>query len=111
MDVELLYFDGCPNWRVADRHLDSLAAELGGVTVKHYTVDTTEEALRVGFRGSPTILVNGVDPFATPTDPRGGLSCRVYQTPNGPAGSPTIEQLREALIAPMNAESPSSAEA
>jgi hypothetical protein len=99
MDVELLYFDECPNWRVADRHLASLGIELGGVTVKHVTVETPEDALRVGFRGSPTILVNGVDLFATEADPVGGLSCRIYETPDGPAGSPTIEQLREALTA------------
>ena len=91
MDVELLYFDECPIWRVADRHLGSLAAELGGVTVTHHTVDTPEEAERVGFRGSPTILVNGLDPFAATSDPVGGLSCRVYETPHGPAASPTIE--------------------
>lgn len=96
-DVELLYFDDCPNWRVAERHLGALAAELGHVAVRHRTIDTLEEAERVGFRGSPTVLVNGVDPFATASDPVGGLSCRVYQTPGGPAGSPTIEQLREAL--------------
>ena len=44
-------------------------------------------------------LVNGVDPFATDADPVGGLSCRVYQTPGGPAGSPTLDQLREVLTA------------
>ncbi len=26
-----------------------------------------------------------------------GLSCRIYQTPDGPAGSPTLDQLRAAL--------------
>ncbi len=26
-----------------------------------------------------------------------GLSCRMYSTPDGPAGSPTIDQLREKL--------------
>ena len=82
---------------MADRHLESLAVELGGITVKYHTVDTPEEAQRVGFRGSPTILVDGLDPFAAAADPIGGLSCRVYETPHGPAGSPTIDQLREAL--------------
>ena len=28
MDVTLLYFDDCPNWRVADDHLRTLAAEI-----------------------------------------------------------------------------------
>jgi len=26
-----------------------------------------------------------------------GLSCRIYQTPDGAAGSPTLQQLRELM--------------
>jgi len=40
--------------------------------------------------------VDGVDIFADADAPV-GLSCRVYQTPDGPAGSPTLEQLRAAM--------------
>ena len=97
MDADLLYFDDCPNWQVAERHLKSLAAERGDLAIRHHIVDTVDEAERVGFRGSPTILLNGVDPFAGELDLVGALSCRVYQTPAGLAGSPTIEQLRDAL--------------
>jgi len=46
MKVTVLYFDDCPNWKVAD-------------------------------------------PI--------GLSCRVHQTPDGPAGTPTPSQLGEVL--------------
>ncbi|WP_040493594.1 hypothetical protein, partial [Ilumatobacter nonamiensis] len=59
-------------------------------------VDTPEEAERTRFRGSPSILVDGVDPF-TDADAPVGLSCRMYQTPDGLAGSPTLDQLREVL--------------
>ena len=55
-----------------------------------------EEADRVGFRGSPSVLIDGTDPFSDPDAPV-GLSCRVYSTPDGLAGSPTLEQLRTAL--------------
>lgn len=96
IDVTLLYFDGCPHWLEADARLRVLADELPGVHLSRHVVDTPEEAERVRFRGSPSILVDGVDPFAEIDDPV-GLSCRVYQTPDGPAGSPTLEQLREAL--------------
>ena len=61
-------------------------------------VSGPEEADAARFRGSPTILVNGRDPFAG-GDQTFGLSCRLYQTPHGPAGSPTIDQLRGALDA------------
>jgi hypothetical protein len=96
MDVTLLYFDDCPNWMQAAGRLDTLAAEIADVTVSHRLVDTSEEAERVGFHGSPSILIDGVDAFA-PRDAPVGLSCRMYQTPDGPAGSPTLEQLRIAL--------------
>lgn len=97
MDAELLYFDDCPNWQVAELHLKTLASERGDLVVRRHIVDTIEEAERVGFRGSPTILLNGVDPFAGESDVVGVLSCRVYQTPSGLAGSPTIEQLRDVV--------------
>jgi hypothetical protein len=29
MDVELLYFDGCPHWKIADARLQQVAGELG----------------------------------------------------------------------------------
>lgn len=96
MDISLLYFDGCPSWKIADERLAALAAERPGLTVSRRLVDTNEEAERVGFHGSPSILVDGVDAFAEPGDGV-GLSCRVYRTPDGPAGAPTIEQLRVAL--------------
>jgi hypothetical protein len=63
-------------------------------------VETPEEAERLAFRGSPTILVNGVDPFAEPGTPI-GLACRVYRTPAGGDGAPTLSQLTEALEAAM----------
>ena len=96
MDVTLLYFDDCPNWKVTDEHLTRLAPEFPEVSVTHRLVETPEDAERFGFRGSPSVLVDGKDLFADPHAPV-GLTCRLYETPDGPAGSPTFEQLREAL--------------
>ncbi len=95
MDVTLLYFDGCPSWRIAEERLAAVAAERG-LTVTRRRVETAEQAEEVGFRGSPSILVDGRDVFAEAHAPL-GLACRVYQTPDGLAGSPTVEQLRTAL--------------
>ena len=96
MDITLLYFDDCPNWKIADQRLAAIAAERADLTVTRHLVDTLEEAERVGFHGSPSILVDGVDVFAEP-GAGVGLSCRVYRTPDGLAGAPTLEQLRAAL--------------
>lgn len=95
MDVTLLYFDGCPSWQIAERRLAALADELG-FTVTRRKVDTIGDAEGIGFRGSPTIMVDGRDVFAEGHEPV-GLSCRIYQTPGGPAGAPTREQLHAML--------------
>ncbi len=96
MDVTLLYFEGCPNWEVADEHLLVLAAERPDLTVTRRLVETAVEADRVGFLGSPSIHVDGVDVFAGPGSPV-GLTCRRYVTPDGLAGAPTLNQLRAVL--------------
>ena len=97
MDITLLYFDDCPSWKVADERLSTLVGEIPDLTITRHRVESPEEAERVGFRGSPSILVDGIDVFADPDAPV-GLSCRVYQTSDGPAGLPTLQELREALI-------------
>lgn len=97
MNIELLYFDGCPHWKTADERLAQVAARRGLSVAEHRLVTTPEEAEAAQFRGSPTILIDGRDPFASGDEATFGLSCRVYQTPDGPAGAPTIEQLEAAL--------------
>lgn len=91
-----MYFDGCPSWKVADERLRVIAAERPGITLTRHPVDSIDEAQRVGFHGSPSILIDGVDVFAEP-DAGVGLACRVYATPDGPAGAPTLDQLRTAV--------------
>ena len=94
MEIAFQYFDGCPNWQTTHQRLEE-AIEGLGVTVDMQRVETPEEAAEVEFRGSPTVLIDGVDPFAGPDTPAAGsLACRVYQTEDG---SPTVEQLRDAI--------------
>ncbi len=95
MIVTVVYFEGCPHWRTADERLRALADECG-FDVDRRIIDTPEGAARTGFRGSPTILVDGLDPFQSGDEPV-GLSCRMYDTPDGPAGAPTVAQLRDVL--------------
>lgn len=99
MQITLQYFDECPNWELANERVTSALSRLGMRAtddVTYEVVDTPEKAEAVGFRGSPTILVNGVDPFADPADPI-GLCCRLFATPSGLAGSPTVDQLMHAI--------------
>lgn len=95
MNLTLLYFEGWPSWKTADRHLRALADDIG-FTIERVEVTSPDEAERLRFLGSPSIHRDGVDMFADADAPV-GLSCRIYQTPDGPAGSPTVDQLRAVL--------------
>lgn len=97
MQVTLRYFDGCPNWSTLADQLADLAEQFDADVV-HELVETPEAAERLGFRGSPTVLIDGRDPFATGDEPA-GLTCRVYPTPEGYRGAPTCRQLRDAFEA------------
>ncbi|WP_231839581.1 thioredoxin family protein [Blastococcus saxobsidens] len=96
--MELPYFDGCPNWQLADQRPRDALIQAGrdDVRVEHRRVTTPEQAQAAGFRGSPTVLVDGRDPFADQDAPV-GLSCRVFRTEAGLAGAPTVEQLFRVL--------------
>ena len=97
MDIEIRYFDDCPNWRDTDELVRRLVGELGvDAVVRHRPVETIEEAERLSFAGSPTVVIDGVDPFLVP-GAAVGLSCRVYRTEAGSAGSPSEAQLRAAI--------------
>ncbi|MEI6363083.1 MAG: thioredoxin family protein [Actinomycetes bacterium] len=98
MDLRIRYFDDCPNWRAADDVVHEALATLGlsETLVRHEQVTTMEAAERLGFTGSPTILVDGVDPFAS-LDDQPGLACRVYSTPDGLRGAPSLAQVVAAL--------------
>jgi len=95
--IELLWFSGCPNWQETDARLRE-ALTLAGLHADVVLVEVTtpEDAERRRFRGSPTVLIDGTDAFAQESDPV-GLSCRVFQTPDGLRGAPTVEQLVDAL--------------
>ena len=91
--VTLQYFDGCPHWRVAEARIEALRAEGYDLVLERQLIDTPEVAEHYGFRGSPTLLVDGVDPFADLDAPI-GLSCRLFRTEHGYSGAPTLDQLR-----------------
>lgn len=97
MEITLLYFEDCPSWKIANERLGVIAAERGDVTVTRRLVETSTEAERVGFLGSPSIHIDGDDVFAEP-GAQVGLTCRRYRAPDGTyGGAPTLDQLRRAI--------------
>lgn len=96
--VQILYFEGCPTYRAAEQMVREALVEEGiEAEVGLVAVNTDEEARRLRFPGSPTIRVDGRDLFPVPERGDWRLGCRVYATPAGLEGSPTIGVLREAL--------------
>lgn len=95
MRVELLVVPDCVNEDGALRLLRSSLDEvgLGKVSVNVVVIDSQSAAERHRFVGSPTILIDGVDPFAV-TDAVPALACRMYP---GGQGVPDGRELRHAL--------------
>ncbi len=98
MKLEILYFDGCPTYRAAEKTLRGvLAREDVEAAIELVAVNTDEEAQRLRFPGSPTIRVDGEDLFPVPERAGYALGCRIYATPEGLWGSPTAEMVWASL--------------
>ena len=98
MELTVLAVPDCPNAALLEQRLAQVIEGRRDVTVSRQLIADQDEAARWGMRGSPTILVDGTDPFAEPGEPA-SLSCRLYRDGNGQAdGAPSVSQLRQALI-------------
>src|ERR1700733_2567064 len=100
VNVELLWWEGCPSTERALETLREALTELGleATEVRTREVRTDDEAAELGFLGSPTILIDGVDLVAAADDEPIGLSCRVYRRRDGRISPlPDPDDLREAL--------------
>lgn len=97
MQVDILYFDGCPNHHPTVELVRDVVQTLGlDAVIREVEVRDVADAVRLRFLGSPTVLVNGqdVDPSArSRTDY--SITCRTY----GRSGSPSRELLEQALQA------------
>ncbi len=98
MDVQLLVVPDCSNeHRARDLlHRALIEAGAGDSPIRTVVVSTAEQAQELGFAGSPTILLNGADPFPKPDLPS-ALACRMYPQPGGPRGVPDIGALVAAI--------------
>lgn len=97
IDVEFLYFESCPNWKATNTALAQAATVEGATLLINYRdVSTPEEAERLGFLGSPTVLIDGTDPFSREGEPV-GLACRIHIASDGTIGARSMEEFRAVL--------------
>jgi hypothetical protein len=99
MKIDLLYIDDCPSWHQGLENLKAaLEAEGLEAVIRLVRVPNDAAAARLKFLGSPSYRIEGVD-FWPENRKRYNLCCRVYATPQGMKGSPTVKMLREKLHA------------
>ena len=97
MELTLLTVPDCPHAAAFEERLAAALAGYPGAVVRRREVADEQEA---GMHGSPTLLIDGTDPFAGP-DQVPSLSCRLYRDEAGrPGGAPSVRALRQALAAP-----------
>jgi hypothetical protein len=95
MDIDLLFVRGCPHRRLARRNLDAALVDVAiDATIREREVRGAADAARWGMHGSPTLLIDGRDPFE---NDEVSLSCRLFRDGAGVHGAPSVAQLREVL--------------
>ena len=95
VDVELVHLDDCPLWREAAKRVRE-AMNIAGMNPTTLGVrGVAAEDVPDDFPGSPTILVNGRDPF--PAALPAGPSCRRYPTERGLDVAPSLGELLRVL--------------
>jgi hypothetical protein len=99
VEIEFLYWEGCPSHPEARELLGEVLAEREiDVAVSEREVRNQAEAEALRFPGSPTIRVDGRDIDPAGAEARPALMCRIYRRPDGGVSPvPTREQLEAAL--------------
>ena len=100
MKIEVLYLQGCPNHHETVAQVrQALSAE--GIThvVEELEIPDDHVAQAVGFLGSPSVRVDGLD---IEKDARAakqvGFGCRTYMDEGRRTGVPPLDMIRQALM-------------
>ncbi|MDG5486972.1 alkylmercury lyase [Mycolicibacterium gadium] len=97
MKLEILHVPDCPGLALLTRRIaEALGDERIADTITYRVVNDPAGAIESGMTGSPTLLIDGDDPFAVcglvPS-----LSCRLYRADRGVDHAPSVAELRAAL--------------
>lgn len=99
MKVEIFYFAGCPNHVPTAERVRALLEQEGvRAEVEEIEVRTPEQAEALGFLGSPSVRVDGVD---VEPEARGvktfGFGCRTYVEEGRRVGVPSAAMVQDAI--------------
>ena len=100
--VRVLYFEGCPNHPPKVQRIRSVAERLGiAVDLKEVKVKPDDDPHQLGFRGSPTVQIGGIDLEPAERDRDDcGFGCRTY----GGAGVPDEALIERVLTNPPGSD-------
>jgi hypothetical protein len=98
--VEILYFEGCPNYEPARALVERLARELDlEPEIELIEVADPEAADALRFLGSPTVRVEGMDVEPGAEERHDfAFSCRIYRSDGGASEQPEESWVRDALL-------------
>ena len=98
--ITILPTPGCPHVALVRQRVGDALARFPGPAPRVVVEEIAdpEDASRRRFHGSPTLLLDGVDPFAPPASPP-AFACRTYRTGTGVEGAPSVDQIVAALTA------------
>lgn len=99
MRIAVLYIEGCPAYKATVERVSAVLSERGIETeIRLIRVESEDHARVLGFLGSPTVRVDGVDIESETGDSRRlGFACRVYATPTGIEHIPPVALIRGAI--------------
>ena len=96
MKIEVLYIDGCPHFPATVDAVKKCLGLLGVICpITEMSVTDHGMAAHIGFLGSPTVRINGLDiePSAHQRTAF-GMMCRTYE---GSGGVPSEDLIRSAI--------------
>lgn len=98
MKVQFFYSEDCPSHDEALERLRKVMGEEGiRDEIEVVRVDSSEDAEKLKFIGSPTLLINGRD-IDPPTNPYYALTCRAYRLEDGRISPlPSETMIRKAI--------------
>ena len=98
MKIHFLYYEDCPSHDEALSRLKKcVEAEGISADIEIVKVETTDEAEKLRFVGSPTIIIDGLD-IDPPVNPHYALTCRAYRLEDGRISPlPSEAMIRRAL--------------
>ena len=97
MKIEVLYIDGCPHFPATVDAVERCLGHLGRTCpITEMSVTDQNMAVSIGFLGSPTVRINGLDiePSARQRTTF-GMMCRTYD--EGSGGVPSEDLIRSAI--------------